>query len=158
MEWFQRSNKVYQDFPGFVSRRLLRSTDGSYAAIVEHEGETTFMAMHTSPERETMWAEVEPLLQAGRSRRSSRWSTRRTQSPARWEPGHDRHRSHQPTSRHGPEDETFRALRSAVLGRRVSAHLRGGGVVLLRWPRFRVVALGVEQVAAPPGSSRRLVR
>lgn len=63
VEWFKRSNKIYQDFPGFVSRRLLRSTDGSYAAIVEHESEATFMAMHTSPERETMWAEVEPLLQ-----------------------------------------------------------------------------------------------
>jgi antibiotic biosynthesis monooxygenase (ABM) superfamily enzyme len=65
VEWFKASNNVYRDFPGFISRRLLRSRDGSYAALVEHESEATFMAMHTSPEREAMWAEVEPLLQGG---------------------------------------------------------------------------------------------
>ena len=65
VEWFDRSNTVYRDFPGFVSRRLLRAADGSYAAVVEHESEATFMAMHTSPERQRMWAEVEPLLQGG---------------------------------------------------------------------------------------------
>lgn len=63
VEWFERSNKVYRDFPGFVLRRLLRSADGSYAAVVEHASEATFMAMHTSPERQQMWDEVEPLLQ-----------------------------------------------------------------------------------------------
>lgn len=62
VEWFAHSNKVYRDFPGFVLRRLLHSTDGSYAAVVEHESEATFMAMHTSPERQRMWDEVEPLL------------------------------------------------------------------------------------------------
>jgi antibiotic biosynthesis monooxygenase (ABM) superfamily enzyme len=63
VEWFERSNKVYRNFSGFRSRTLLRAVDGSYAAVVEHESETTFMAMHTSPERAGMWAEVEPLLQ-----------------------------------------------------------------------------------------------
>ena len=46
-----------------VSRQLLRSNDDSYAAIVKHESESTFMAMHTSPERAAMWGEVEPLLE-----------------------------------------------------------------------------------------------
>lgn len=63
VEWFKHSNTIYREFPGFVSRRLLRAADGSYAAVVEHESDTTFIAMHTSPERQRMWDEVEPLLQ-----------------------------------------------------------------------------------------------
>ncbi len=63
VEWFEHSNIVYLEFPGFVLRRLLRAADGSYAAVVEHESEATFMAMHTSPERQRMWDEVEPLLE-----------------------------------------------------------------------------------------------
>lgn len=63
LAWFERSSKVYREFPGFVSRRLLRSADGRYAAVVEHDSEATFMAMHTSPERAALWAEVEPLLE-----------------------------------------------------------------------------------------------
>ena len=46
-----------------VSRQLLRSNDDSYAATVKHESESTFMAMHTSPERAATWGEVEPLLE-----------------------------------------------------------------------------------------------
>lgn len=63
-DWFRESNAVYQAFRGFISRRLLERTDaaGGYAAIVEHESKETFMAMHTSPERQAMWAKVEPLL------------------------------------------------------------------------------------------------
>ena len=37
LEWFKRSNDVYREFPGFVSRRLQRAADGRYAAVVEHE-------------------------------------------------------------------------------------------------------------------------
>lgn len=33
----QPSTQVYREFPGFVPRRLLRWTDGSYAAVVENE-------------------------------------------------------------------------------------------------------------------------
>lgn len=63
-QWFRESNAVYEAFPGFISRRLLLPTErhGGYAAIVEHESQQTFMAMHTSPEREAMWAKVQPLL------------------------------------------------------------------------------------------------
>lgn len=63
-QWFDESNAVYERFDGFISRRLLKATnqDGGYAAIVEHASEKTFMAMHTSPERQTLWAKVEPLL------------------------------------------------------------------------------------------------
>lgn len=62
-KWFEWSNTVYEKFDGFVSRRLLKPTEeGNYAAIVEHESEKTFMAMHLSDERQKAWAKVELLL------------------------------------------------------------------------------------------------
>jgi heme-degrading monooxygenase HmoA len=65
-QWFASSNRVYERFPGFISRRLLKSNgeDAGYWAIVEHESEDSFMAMHTSPERAEVWSQVEPLLSA----------------------------------------------------------------------------------------------
>ncbi len=50
--WFSESNKVLSGFPGFVSRRFLKSPDGSYRIIVEHESKDTFIKMHQSPEHE----------------------------------------------------------------------------------------------------------
>ena len=41
--WFSESNKVLSGFPGFVSRRFLKSADGSYRIIVEHESKETFL-------------------------------------------------------------------------------------------------------------------
>jgi len=61
-KWFEWSNTVYERFDGFISRRLLKPTKGNYVAIVEHESEKTFMAMHLSDERQKAWAKVEPLL------------------------------------------------------------------------------------------------
>lgn len=64
-KWFAWSNSVYKKFDGFISRRLLKPTKGkkNYAAIVEHESEDTFMAMHLSEERQKAWEKVEPLLE-----------------------------------------------------------------------------------------------
>jgi len=39
-------------FPGFVSRRFLKSIDGTYRIIVEHETKETFMTMIQSPEHQ----------------------------------------------------------------------------------------------------------
>lgn len=63
-EWFDWSNRIFARFPGFISRRLLKAREetGGYWAIVEHESEASFMAMHTSPERAEAWAKVESLL------------------------------------------------------------------------------------------------
>ncbi len=36
---FSESNKVLSPFPGFVSRRFLKSPDGSCRIIVEHENQ-----------------------------------------------------------------------------------------------------------------------
>ena len=52
--WFLESNKLLSNFPGFVSRRFLKSTDGSYRIIVEHESKETFLKMHQSPEHEKL--------------------------------------------------------------------------------------------------------
>ena len=41
--WFSESNKILSNFPGFVSRRFLKSPDGSYRIIVEHESKETFI-------------------------------------------------------------------------------------------------------------------
>ena len=62
-KWFEWSNEVYANFAGFISRKLLKSKEGTYVGLVEHESEETFMAMHLSPERQKAWAKVEPLLQ-----------------------------------------------------------------------------------------------
>ena len=52
--WFSESNKVLSIFPGFKSRRFLKSSDGSYRIIVEHESKETFIKMHQSPEHEKL--------------------------------------------------------------------------------------------------------
>ena len=45
--WFAESNKVLCDFPGFISRKFLKSSDGTYRILVEHESKETFI-METS--------------------------------------------------------------------------------------------------------------
>jgi len=64
-EWFSWSNSIFDKFDGFVSRRLLKPTkgEGNYVAIVEHETEKTFMAMHISEERKKARENLEPLLE-----------------------------------------------------------------------------------------------
>ena len=50
--WFSESNKILSSFPGFVSRRFLKSNDGSYRILVEHESKESFIKMHQSQEHE----------------------------------------------------------------------------------------------------------
>ena len=50
--WIAESNKTLCNFPGFISRRLLKSSDGSYRILVEHQSKETFIRMHQSPEHE----------------------------------------------------------------------------------------------------------
>jgi len=46
-KWFEWSNTVYEKFDGVISRLLLKPTKENYiGAIVEHESEETFVAMH----------------------------------------------------------------------------------------------------------------
>jgi len=62
-EWFKESNAVYAKYEGFISRRLLVSEEGNYAAIVEHKSKETFMKMHKSKERDALFARVAPLYE-----------------------------------------------------------------------------------------------
>ena len=62
-EWFTWSNKEFANSKGFISRRLLKPIKGgNYAAIVEHESEETFMAMHSSPKHDEAGKRVHPLF------------------------------------------------------------------------------------------------
>lgn len=49
-EWFNWSNQVLKNSPGFISRKLIVGRDRRYVAIVEHSGFDTFKAMHSSSE------------------------------------------------------------------------------------------------------------
>ncbi len=51
-KWFVESNKSLCNFPGFISRKFLKSSDGNYRILVEHESKETFIKMHQSPEHE----------------------------------------------------------------------------------------------------------
>jgi heme-degrading monooxygenase HmoA len=61
-EWFKESNAAFMKHDGFISRRLLVSDKGSYAAIVEHQSKGTFMKMHTSKEHEVLRAKGDILM------------------------------------------------------------------------------------------------
>jgi len=63
LEWFASTNKEFADHKGFIGRRLLKPIKGgNYAAIVEHESQETFMAMHNSPAHDEAAKRVGPLL------------------------------------------------------------------------------------------------
>lgn len=48
-DWFTWSSQQLAGAEGLRSRRLLRSPDGQYSALVEHESAATFAAMHAAP-------------------------------------------------------------------------------------------------------------
>ena len=47
-EWFAWSNDQLREIDGLKGRRLLRSPDGTYTALVEHKSAETFAAMHST--------------------------------------------------------------------------------------------------------------
>ncbi len=62
-EWFARTNQTFANYKGFIGRRLLKPLKaGNYAAIVEHESQETFMAMHNSADHDEASKRVGPLL------------------------------------------------------------------------------------------------
>jgi heme-degrading monooxygenase HmoA len=69
-EWFAQTNKEFASYRGFISRRLLKPVKGgNYAAIVEHESQETFMAMHSTPAHAEASKRVEPMFDGSRSAR-----------------------------------------------------------------------------------------
>ena len=62
-EWFSWSNKEFAKHKGFIKRILLKPIKGgNYVAIVEHESQKTFMAMHSSLEHAEAGKRVAPLF------------------------------------------------------------------------------------------------
>lgn len=55
-EWFSESNKVLSKLDGFIMRRLLKSPDGNYRILVEHQSKDTFEKMHNSEEHAKLHA------------------------------------------------------------------------------------------------------
>lgn len=47
--WFAWSNRELTGSVGLHGRRLLRTVGGDYAALVEHQSEASFAAMHSAP-------------------------------------------------------------------------------------------------------------
>ena len=62
-KWFASSTQIFANFPGFLSRKLLKPLDsGTYTAIVEFETQTAFQAMHSSALHEKAGEQVRPLF------------------------------------------------------------------------------------------------
>lgn len=47
--WFAWSNQQLTGAAGLRSRLLLRSSEGGYCALVEHDSQDSFVAMHSDP-------------------------------------------------------------------------------------------------------------
>ena len=56
--YIKETNETLSKIDGFISRRLLRSHDGSYRILVEHESQETFQAMHKNPEHDKVRAKL----------------------------------------------------------------------------------------------------
>jgi len=62
-EWFAASNKSFDKFNGFISRRLLKPLQGgNYAAVVEFENQEAFLDMHGSSVHDQEGDRVRPLF------------------------------------------------------------------------------------------------
>jgi heme-degrading monooxygenase HmoA len=62
LKWFAGTNKTFANYKGFIGRRLLKPIKGgNYAAIVEHESQETFLAMHNSPAHDEASKGLGPL-------------------------------------------------------------------------------------------------
>lgn len=60
--WVAESNKIISKFEGFVSRRLLASSDGTLKMMVEFNTPEQFAAMRQSPEHQTVHQQAIELL------------------------------------------------------------------------------------------------
>lgn len=63
--WFAWSNDLLRDADGLRARRLLRSDDGGYLALVEHDSAETFARMHASPVAAEVQQRLHQLLEDG---------------------------------------------------------------------------------------------
>ena len=64
MKLFAEHKKILSKIDGFVSRRLLKSVDGKYRIIVEHESKETFEKMTQGPEHKKIHDETVPFMES----------------------------------------------------------------------------------------------
>ena len=69
-KWFCESNKILENFDGFISRRLLESQDGSHRIIVEHKSKETFVNMHQSSEHAELHEQASTFMEKPAIRKS----------------------------------------------------------------------------------------
>ena len=60
--WVAESNNTVSKFDGFVSRRMLRGSDGSLRVMVEFEGARQFRAMRESKEHQSVHRQATGFL------------------------------------------------------------------------------------------------
>jgi heme-degrading monooxygenase HmoA len=63
--WFAWSNDQLRDVEGLQGRRLLRTDDGGYTALVEHDSAESFAAMHATDAASRVHAQLGELLLEG---------------------------------------------------------------------------------------------
>ncbi|NMM35213.1 MAG: antibiotic biosynthesis monooxygenase [Phycicoccus sp.] len=61
--WFAWSNGQFHEIDGLQGRRLLRASDGTYTALVEHHSAETFAAMHLTEVASHVRARLTQVLQ-----------------------------------------------------------------------------------------------
>ncbi|WP_407343443.1 antibiotic biosynthesis monooxygenase family protein [Pengzhenrongella phosphoraccumulans] len=62
--WFAWSNAQLRGTDGLEGRRLLRTTEGTYVALVEHQSAETFAAMHATEQATRVQARLAEILTA----------------------------------------------------------------------------------------------
>jgi antibiotic biosynthesis monooxygenase (ABM) superfamily enzyme len=67
--WITETNKVLSKNPGFVGRRLGKSSDGKYIIIAEFENEEAHHKIHQTPEHQQIAMQLMKFLKQGPSRK-----------------------------------------------------------------------------------------
>jgi heme-degrading monooxygenase HmoA len=67
--WITETNKILAKNPGFVNRRLGKSTDGKYIIIAEFENEEAHHKIHRTPEHNQITMQLMGFLKQGPSRK-----------------------------------------------------------------------------------------
>lgn len=69
-KWFSHSNRTIEKFDGFISRRLLESSDGTHRILVEFENKELFVIMHQSPAHGKLHVQIDAFMDKPPSRKT----------------------------------------------------------------------------------------
>lgn len=61
--WFSQSNKIVEKFEGYISRKLLESSDGSHRIIVEFTNKDLFVSMHQSADHAKLHEQIDKFME-----------------------------------------------------------------------------------------------